>query len=522
MSEKINVLLIQTSPGDAGLVGEALSAPSVKSYHVQREERLSGGLSRLAHPGFDVILLDLDLPDSPGLAALAAVRSSAANIPVVVLGTSEDEEFAIQIVQAGAQDYLVKQRLNQYTLTRALRYAIEREGREEALQQSEQPLLDEHANMRGAAGVFVEPAEDLRESEERLRLAMSAAHEAMWEYNMVSGVARWNETTALIFGTPPAASDPVAWWAERLHPDDAKRVWEGRQRALAGGGDAWEDEYRTRSADGSWRYVHDRAMIARDAAGRPVRMVGAALDITDRKQAEEALQAANRRFQQLSRDLLRTQDYERRRIARELHDSTSQLLAALSINLSRLQEPGLDPDRRRQALAEAIDLAAACATEIRTVTYLLHPPLLDVVGLRGALEAYAQGFKQRTGIEIEIKTLPDFGRLDSEMEATLFRIAQEGLANVHQHSGSRIAVIRLERDSSEVRLVLQDRGRGFPNGQAIEKGFVGFGVGIIGMRERAERLGGRLEFTSNESGAKLTVTLPLVHSDEKNESSLSR
>jgi signal transduction histidine kinase len=154
--------------------------------------------------------------------------------------------------------------------------------------------------------------------------------------------------------------------------------------------------------------------------------------------------------------------------------------------------------------------------EIRTVTYLLHPPLLDEVGLTAALQGYAQGFNQRTGIQVEIKIPPDFGRLSSEMETTLFRIVQEGLANVHKHSGSRSAVIRLERDATEVRLVLKDRGHGLPWGlDTQDKGFVRFGVGILGMRERAEQLGGRLELASKDGGTRLTVTVPLVQSDEK-------
>jgi signal transduction histidine kinase len=254
-----------------------------------------------------------------------------------------------------------------------------------------------------------------------------------------------------------------------------------------------------------------------------VRISGALQDITDQKraeeairQSEEALRQTNRKLHQLSRDLLRTQDYERRRIARELHDSTAQLLAALRINLGRLRDSGLEPDRRTQVLSEAIELAAACSAEIRTVTYLLHPPLLDEVGLADALRVYVQGFYQRTGIEVEAIISPVFGRLGSKIESALFRIAQEGLANVHKHSGSRTAVIRLERDPREVRLLLQDRGRGLPTALLPwAKGFVHFGVGLTGMRERAEQLGGRLELSSDDAGVRLTVTLPLVQSHEE-------
>jgi PAS domain S-box-containing protein len=251
--------------------------------------------------------------------------------------------------------------------------------------------------------------------------------------------------------------------------------------------------------------------------------VGAMLDVTELKRTEKSLQESYGRLRQLSGDLLRAQDYERRRIARELHDSTAQLLSALSINLSRLQKPGLEPDRRRQMLSEASELVAACSVEIRTVTCLLHPPLLDELGLASALQSYAQGFSQRTGIQVEIKLPPDFGRLSSELETTLFRIVQEGLANVHKHSGSPLAVIHLERDPHEVRLVLQDRGHGLLEALRKTKGFVRFGIGIIGMRERAEQLGGRLELNSNDNGATLTVTLPLplIQPNEENANTVS-
>jgi signal transduction histidine kinase len=482
----ISVLIIEDNPGDARFVQETLKGISIPVYRVEWMDHLATGLARLAEGGIDVLLLDLTLPDSQGLAALNLIKAVAPAVPVVVLSGSDDEQFSVEAVQAGAQDYLVKDYVNSHLLTRSLRYAIERKRADEAL----------------------------RESEERLHLAMTAAIVAIWEFNPITGLHH------LVAGSPAES------WASRLHPEDQARVLASFFEAFEGQATAWSAEYRFQRSGGEWSHIQDRAVIARDSAGKATRVVGAMVDVTGLKCAEEALQESNKKLHQLSRDLLRAQDYERRRIARELHDSTAQLLAALSINLTRLQEPalesGLEPDRRKLALSEAVELAAACSAEIRTVTYLLHPPLLDEVGLVSALHAYAQGFNQRTGIQVEIEIPPAFGRLGGEMEAALFRIVQEGLANVHRHSGSPSAVIRLERDPHEVRLVLEDRGRGFPEEHRQPNGFVRFGVGILGMRERAEQFGGRLELASTDAGSELTVTLPLVQSNEKNQSLVSR
>ena len=175
-SQCIGVLIIEDNPGDARLVQEALKGATAPSFTVEWVDRLSIGLARLAEGGVDVLLLDLGLPDSQGLEALALIRALAPTVPVVVLSGADDEQFAVEAVQAGAQDYLVKAYANPHLLTRALRYAIERKRADEAL----------------------------RESEERLRLAMTAANEAIWEYNPATGFALWNRNirAALRGGAP--------------------------------------------------------------------------------------------------------------------------------------------------------------------------------------------------------------------------------------------------------------------------------------------------------------------------------
>jgi signal transduction histidine kinase len=219
-------------------------------------------------------------------------------------------------------------------------------------------------------------------------------------------------------------------------------------------------------------------------------------DITGRKQAETALRT-------LSGRLLRLQDEERRRISRNLHDSTAQVLASLTMNLSVVKESAtrLDP-RAQRALAESEALADQCLREIRTVSYMLHPPELDELGLQSALARYIDGFVQRSGIQVELDVPSDIGRLPSEMEMAIFRIVQESLTNIHRHSGGDAAVIRLTRSRSEITLEIKDKGTGIREDASP-------GIGIVSMRERAQQLGGWLEVASQNGGTRLTAVIPL-------------
>ncbi|MDQ6759990.1 MAG: PAS domain S-box protein [Acidobacteriota bacterium] len=308
---------------------------------------------------------------------------------------------------------------------------------------------------------------------------------------------RWLEATGR------QLSDQVGeGWFASVHPDDLSHC-RHRYRNAIKSCDRFEAEYRLITPSGNYCWVQDFGVPRLGQDGENLGFIGSCVDRTERKRVEQALH-------QLSGRLLELQDDERRRISRELHDTTAQNLAVLSMNLCVLKEATkLLGQKPRQAVAESLSLTERCSQEIRTLSYLLHPPLLDELGLVSALRAYAVGFTQRTGVQIDLK-IEDIGRLPGEIETTLFRIVQEALTNVHRHSGSSRAEIRVVRDPKEVRLHVSDEGKGVPpeSLELISEG-ASIGVGVAGMRERAIQLGGQLKIASSNKGTTITAILPL-------------
>ena len=223
------------------------------------------------------------------------------------------------------------------------------------------------------------------------------------------------------------------------------------------------------------------------------------------KQAHEALRT-------LSGSLMQAQDEERRRVARELHDSAGQYLAAVQMNLTALAKHAASSlDEVAQArLADTIDLVDRCTAEIRTLSYLLHPPLLDDVGLASAISWYVEGFSQRSGVAVSVDMPKDLARPSPEVETALFRVVQQSLANIHRHSESKVARIRLTVENRRLAIEISDEGRGFPSEVLSKFRASGLlpGVGISGMRERMNALRGTFDVISSESGTTVRVSVP--------------
>jgi PAS domain S-box-containing protein len=279
----------------------------------------------------------------------------------------------------------------------------------------------------------------------------------------------------------------------------------------------------------------------RDAAGKIIGASKIARDFTERKRVERALHESEARFRLLAdaldtqvqfrtqelqrrnaeilhqserlRDLsgrvLLIQDQERRHIARELHDSAGQTLVALGMNLAQLSAVAKDnPAQFAKDIKQAQDLVQHLTQEIRTTSYLLHPPMLDESGLSHALHWYAQGLAERSELKIDLKIHENVERLSPEMELVIFRLVQECLTNIHRHSGSKTALIRVVREADKIHVEVQDHGRGMSQERFAEVQSQGTGVGIRGMRERVRQVRGELTIESNALGTKIFATFP--------------
>jgi PAS domain S-box-containing protein len=233
-----------------------------------------------------------------------------------------------------------------------------------------------------------------------------------------------------------------------------------------------------------------------------------AVDVTARRIAEEALR-------KLSGRLLGIQDQERRRIARELHDSLGQYLAGLKIALEMVSNTP-SPEKRNSLLAECRDILEKSITETRTLSHLLHPPLLDEAGFASAASWFVTGFSQRSGIEVRLELPEDLPRLSEAVEIALFRVLQESLTNVHRHSQARTAEIKVEVDAEEICMEVTDHGRGVPDHvlRQLRGDGTQLGVGLAGMRERIHELGGTFDVTSNEKGTTVRAAVPLSIREE--------
>jgi PAS domain S-box-containing protein len=374
------------------------------------------------------------------------------------------------------------------------------------------PISIKQSQTSGSSTVAAEPAELFR------LLVESIRDYAIFVLDPEGNVLTWNLGAQALKGY--TREEIIGKNFSQFYPAEAVQSgWPQRELVLA--------QKEGRFADEGWRVRKDGTTFWASVIITPLRSEDGSLtgfakvtqNLTERRQTEERFQKVNRELRQrvseldeskrqielrtlelqkLSAQLLYVQDEERRRIARELHDDLGQQLAGLKMAISR-------PTRNEQA----IEMADTAISTVRSLSYLLHPPLLDEAGLKAALHWYAEGLGKRSDIEISVTLTPIiFPRLSKEIETTIFRIVQESLTNVYRHAKSESARVEIERQPEIVIVRVRDFGQGLPsepNGRPIVK----FGVGVSGMRERVRQFGGELSVSRAEPGTLVEAKIPL-------------
>lgn len=330
---------------------------------------------------------------------------------------------------------------------------------------------------------------NLRKSEALLSQAEEMTNLGSWDFDIKAQTATLSKHLLQMYGMASQAEWTPDRYRASLHPQDREQAVQIVNRGIAA---CKPFEYVSRfiAPGGRVRVHFVRGLPVPGADGKAMHSIGVVQDITDKVQAEEDLR-------RLSQELMRARDHERRKMARDLHESVGQTLAALKMSLGRVREE-LDNDESRSGefLRSATGLADDAIRQLRTISYLMHPPMLDELGLGPAIRWYARGFGERSGIKLKLEIPNDLARQTQEVETTIFRIVQEALTNVHRYSGTQTAEVRLAHENGHIKVEVRDDGCGIPFNGFSRRSRGLMGVGIQGMKERVKELKGAFEIDS--------------------------
>ena len=365
----------------------------------------------------------------------------------------------------------------------------------------------------------------LRDSEVRFRLLVEAVQDyAIFMLDAKGNVNSWNIGAERLKGYK--ADEIIGQHFSRFYPEED--ILNGKPQfelVIAAKNGRFEDEGWRLRKDGSRFWANVIITAVKDASGKLLGFAKITRDFTERMETQRALQRevserqeaqrqlhdSEKSLRQLSLHLLRTQDEERRRIGRDLHDSLGQYLAVLKMKLDSVSSLiGEDEAEISQDIVQCLRLTEDSIKEVRTVSYLLYPPMLEEMGLKSAIPWYLDGFSARSGIKATFEVQTEFGRLPREAELALFRVLQESLTNVHRHSESPTAHVRLSMKEGMGILEIEDKGKGISPQLLGKTSQDWMGVGVRGMNERMQQLRGRLELASTETGTTVRAMIPVT------------
>jgi two-component system sensor histidine kinase UhpB len=373
--------------------------------------------------------------------------------------------------------------------------------------------------LRRAFRIRRQAEEALRLSQQRFESVALATTDAIWDLNLETKMVWWSAGIQQLFGYRPEEVSPnLDWWLERLHPEDKERVTRDLERVVDGGNRTLAGHYRFRRQDGSYASVLDRGYIIHDAAGKPARVVGGISDISERRQAEEALENSRRQLRALTARLQSGREDERAKVAREIHDELGQVLTAIKMNLDWLERridehaegPALNPLLER--VVESGEMTDSAIKSVQRIATELRPGALDNLGLAEALLQEANRFQQRSGIVCETELPAGPLNLPAQVATAVFRVFQEALTNVGRHAKATVVRVLLKADPEQLVLRVEDNGQGIQPEATADS----HSLGLLGMRERASVLGGEATISPiTPHGTRVSLRLPRAATDAK-------
>jgi PAS domain S-box-containing protein len=518
-SEKVNILMVDDQP--AKLLSYEVMLEEL-GEHLIKANSAKEALEHLLKTDVAVVLMDVSMPEFDGFELAAMIRQHPRFQRTAIIFISAvhlTDLDRLKAYERGAVDYISVPVIPDLLRAKVKVFAeLHRKTRQLELlnRDLEQRVEERTQELESRAQALQMLNQQLASKNQELDAIIHTAPDIIFSRNADGARDYLSDRFYEYTGAPLGSA--VGWgWMEYIHPDDKEQATTQWNRCVQNGAN-YEVEYRLRSSDGSYRWFRARAVPIRDDNGECFRWYGTCSDIHDSKLLEQSMRESATRLERmvdsrtaelrrLSVRLMTMQDQEHRRIARELHDGLGQELAVAKMVLDNtLQEKPLQSGT--QACADASRIIDRAIQQVRTMSHLLHPPLLDEVGLLSAITWYVDGLAERSGIETKLDVQPpEFPRLPAELETAIFRIVQEALTNVFRHAEARRVWITLTQKDSKTFVAVQDDGKGIGERVAeLQPDSVGIGIG--GIKQRAKELGGELRVANTNPGTLVEVVIP--------------
>ena len=518
-SEKVNILMVDDQPA------KLLSYEAILGDLGENLIKATSGKDALAHllkTDIAVVLMDVSMPDLDGFELADMIRQHPRFQKTAIIFISAvhlTDTDRLKGYQRGAVDYISVPVIPELLRAKVMVFAeLHRKAQQlETLNRDlEQRVLERTEESAAKAEMLQLLNGELAARNQELDAILQTAPDIIFSRQADGARDYISERFYDYTGASPGSGNGFGW-LDYVHPEDRERSMAHWIRCVQES-QKYEAEYRLRAKDGQYRWFRARALPIRDPNGDVVKWYGTCSDIHDSKILEQSIrdsalelermvEARTMALRRLSGRLMTLQDEERRRIARELHDGLGQELAAAKMMLGQALQQHVSQSQQ-QALSETSELIDRSIQQVRSMSHLLHPPLLDEVGLVSALRWYLEGLTQRSGIETFLDVHPsDFRRLPPELETAIFRIIQEALTNVFRHAGAHNVWITVTQRTNRMVVKVRDDGKGI--GEPIAELRPGsIGVGIGGMRQRAQEFGGELRLSNAGPGTLVEVVIP--------------